>query len=235
MWFVNQGCYAARVYSVFFLYEVAERGGFERAYGMDGEWARFFRDADGYFGTELLISEADHLVVDRWQSREAYEAFLAAHRDEYERLAAETAPLYAREERIGGFDSTAPVAEGSWLALRVVPGRFSICRLDAAAPPPADFWSITRTEHELSVICTEGSEPDGADIEAGWRGLQVAGPLDFKQTGVAASLGAPLAAAGIPLLLVATYDTDYVFVRAEALDVAVEALRAVGHTVSTES
>ena len=27
---------------------------FERVYGADGEWARYFRGAEGYLGTELL-------------------------------------------------------------------------------------------------------------------------------------------------------------------------------------
>jgi hypothetical protein len=118
-----------------------------------------------------------------------------------------------------------------------VPGVFAVCRLDAAAELPdaarssAGFWSVTRTEHELSVICAEDAIPEGAAVERGWRCLRVAGPLDFALTGVAAALTAPLAAAGVSVLPVATFDTDYLFARESALSQALDALAAAGHAV----
>jgi hypothetical protein len=48
---------------------------------------------------------------------------------------------------------------------------------------------------------------------------------------VAAALTVPLAAAGVSVLPVGTYDTDYLFVREEALARAVAALEAAGHVV----
>ena len=113
---------------------------------------------------------------------------------------------------------------------------FAVCRLDPSAEPPATpargFHSVTRTDAELSVICVEAAAPRDAVVERGWRGLQVAGPLDFGLTGVAAALTAPLAAAGVSVLPLATFDTDYLFVRASSLADAVDALEVFGHTVS---
>lgn len=54
------------------------------------------------------------------------------------------------------------------------------------------------------------------------------GAMDFSVTGVAAALTYPLAAAGIPLLLVATFETDYRFVRADRLPAACAAIVAAG-------
>jgi hypothetical protein len=82
------------------------------------------------------------------------------------------------------------------------------------------------------VICADDAVPPGATVERGWRGLQVAGPLDFALTGVAAALTVPLAAAGISVLPVATFDTDYLFVREPSLAAAVAALTGAGHLVS---
>ena len=121
------------------------------------------------------------------------------------------------------------------MELTVVPGRFAVCKLPPDAPTPERFWSVTRTEDELSVLCLEDAAPDGAEVEAGWRGLRVAGALDFALTGVAAALTTPLAEAGVSVLMIATYDTDYLFVREQSLDVAVAALAAAGHTVGTHS
>ena len=71
----------------------AGREAFERVYGPDGEWARFFRGARGYFGTELLAGD-EYLLIHRWESEVAYDAFLDGQRDEYARRNADAASLY---------------------------------------------------------------------------------------------------------------------------------------------
>jgi uncharacterized protein len=58
----------------------------------------------------------------------------------------------------------------------------------------------------------------------------VLGPLDFALTGIVAALTAPLAAAGISVSVIATYDTDYLLVKADRLADAAAALRAAGYT-----
>jgi len=120
--------------------------------------------------------------------------------------------------------------------LRVLPERLSVCRLPAGAPWPvpaagSSFWSATRTENEVSVVCPEDEAPEGAHVEPDWRALEVAGPLEFSMVGVMAGLTAPLADVDVSVFVVSTYDTDYVLVHAAALERAVEALRAAGHTV----
>ena len=45
------------------------------------------------------------------------------------------------------------------------------------------------------------------------------------------SLASPLAEPGVSMMPVATYDTDYVFVRTPQLAQAIAALRSAGHTV----
>jgi hypothetical protein len=132
-----------------------------------------------------------------------------------------------------GIDDIVPEA----LKLRVLAGELAVCRLPAGAPAPtpppgATLFSITRTPDELSIVCAAADAPAGAQVQTGWRALQVAGPLDFALTGILASIAAPLALAGVSLFAVSTYDTDYVLVGADALDAAVAALRDAGHDVS---
>jgi len=91
-----------------FLYDVSRPEEFEETYGADGDWAGFFAGKRGYIGTELLRDVEQpgrYLVVDRWESRDAYNAFVEAHRDEYMRRVDETAYLYDRELRFGTFES----------------------------------------------------------------------------------------------------------------------------------
>jgi heme-degrading monooxygenase HmoA len=96
------------VIALVFSYDTAEPADFERVYGPEGEWSQFFRTGSGFIGTELL-RDAEipdrYLVIDRWESREAYNEFVEAHRDEYMRRVDETAFHYHHELRIGTFES----------------------------------------------------------------------------------------------------------------------------------
>ncbi len=56
--------------------------------------------------------------------------------------------------------------------------------------------------------------------------------LDHSLTGILASLAVPLAAAGVPIFALSTFDTDYVLVPADRLGDAADALRAAGHQIA---
>jgi hypothetical protein len=123
------------------------------------------------------------------------------------------------------------------IELTILPGRLAVCRLapEAAAPPwgmGGALWSLTRSGDELSVVCAEELVPEGVRREGGWRALAVAGPLDFALTGVLSAIAAPLAAAGVSIFALSTFDTDYVLVKEERLEAAVAALRAAGMGVA---
>jgi heme-degrading monooxygenase HmoA len=96
------------VIALVFRYEARDAETFERAYGPEGEWAHFFRQGRGYVGTELLhdVEEPErYLVIDRWESADAYNDFLAEHRDEYMRRADESRFHYVQELRFGTFEN----------------------------------------------------------------------------------------------------------------------------------
>lgn len=123
-------------------------------------------------------------------------------------------------------------------AVDLLPGRLAICRLAPDAPVPAwgdggAFVSVTRTAAELSVVCAVDRVPSGVTSSAPWCALRVAGPIPLSDVGVLVALATPLAAAGVSIYPVATYDTDYLLVREAQIAAAVAALRAAGHTVRT--
>lgn len=123
------------------------------------------------------------------------------------------------------------------LDLKLMEGRMAVCRLAPDEDLPVwalgatGFSSVTRTANEWSVVCPEDVVPPGVQCEKGWRVFQVAGPLDFGLVGILASIAGPLAAAGVSLFALSTYDTDYVMVKAHNLDRAAGALKAAGHRV----
>lgn len=126
------------------------------------------------------------------------------------------------------------------LKLIQLPDIFVVCRLDKDAPVPAwatsaEWFSITRTTDELSIVCRQSIVPDGVRCERGWQCLRVAGTMEFSMVGVVASLVTPLAEAGISVFVVSTFDTDYLFVKEDVLASALEVLRSAGHHVTSSS
>jgi heme-degrading monooxygenase HmoA len=96
------------VIALLFSYEVHDAAEFERVYGPDGEWAEFFRQGRGYIGTELLRdveAPGRYLVVDRWESADAYNAFVAERRDEYMERVDAAGVHYDSELRFGTFEN----------------------------------------------------------------------------------------------------------------------------------
>jgi len=123
------------------------------------------------------------------------------------------------------------------LDLDLVPGRFAVCRLPPEAPLPEELQaqalvSSTRTAEELSIVCREELAPPAARRENGWRCLRLRGPVVFSLVGVVASLTVPLAAAGVSVFVLSTFDTDYLLVKEAQLERAAAALASAGHRVS---
>lgn len=121
--------------------------------------------------------------------------------------------------------------------LTVWPGRWTVCRLgpDAEVPAwalqPAPLAVVARTRNELSIVAPEERVPAGLMAERAFSIIAVDGPVPFDVTGLFAALASAIAGAGISLFPVATYDTDFVLVKEEALERAVRALREAGWTI----
>jgi len=79
---------------------------FEFHYGPEGTWVRLFRRAPGYLGSELLCDLANahrYVTIDRWESREAWQAFRQHFAADYERLDREFEGLTTAESALGEF------------------------------------------------------------------------------------------------------------------------------------
>jgi len=125
------------------------------------------------------------------------------------------------------------VIPGEWAVVRRAAGERSPAWLDEG---PGAFVSITHTAEELSIVCPAAGVPESERAERGWALLKLHGPFPFDQVGVLASVAAPLAAAGVSLFALSTFDTDYLLVKTVDLGAARRALAAEGHLeVATDS
>ena len=117
------------------------------------------------------------------------------------------------------------------------PGIYSVYRYPPGRIPTIDlggedFACLVRTAEEVSLVCRSGMT-EGAEREEGdWRVLKLAGPIDFGVIGVLAGASGLLAAAGVSIFAVSTFDTDYILVKNASLGKAVHALEGGGHRVT---
>ena len=120
------------------------------------------------------------------------------------------------------------------MLLQIIDGKFSVCKVEnlRAVNFHVPWLFVGKTDAEISVVCLTVDVPHATLArEDGWRALRVAGQMDFGLTGVLAGLSSTLAQAGISIFALSTFDTDYILVKAENLDLAVSALEAKGYSV----
>lgn len=126
---------------------------------------------------------------------------------------------------------------GCELTFELLPHRYAVCQLKPAAPLPqwalqGEFYAITRSVEELSVVTAEANLPAAVDAERDWRILKIAAVLDFSMVGVLAAISGLLAAEAISIFVISTYNTDYLLVKQALLAKTVAVLRRAGHEVN---
>ena len=128
------------------------------------------------------------------------------------------------------------------MRLVMSPQAIAVVRLDPGAPDPTwatggPLISITKTENETSVICPTSSVPEEVPgpVTGPLVGVYVDEQLDFSQVGILVGLLKPRADAGIPVLTVSTFDTDWVLVPAAQSLVATSVWRHAGYTVTEDA
>jgi hypothetical protein len=125
------------------------------------------------------------------------------------------------------------------LQLSLLKDLYGICKFpsDSSIPEWAldeSLCSITRSKKELTVVCPQGIIPANTEYDSDWRCFRIDGSFDFNQIGVISSLAEPLAEAGVSIFVISTYDTDYILVKEEKVEQAVNVLTDNGHLVSRE-
>lgn len=119
---------------------------------------------------------------------------------------------------------------------RLLAGAFAVVRLEPDSPLPAwatrgDFFSITKTDDELSIVCRKDLLPRDVDSPLSWSCLKLLGPFAFNDVGIVASITSIIAAAGIGVFVVSTFDGDHILVNEQDLRKTIAALQENGHIV----
>ncbi len=118
-------------------------------------------------------------------------------------------------------------------------GDYSIYRLKANSSIPnwvydSDFYSATRTQDELSIVCKNVDIPSNINIKTDkhWRILKINGPLDLSLVGIIANISNLFKENNIPIFTVSTFDTDHILVKNQDLNKTITVINNAGHKIS---
>lgn len=128
------------------------------------------------------------------------------------------------------------------LDFTILKGDYSIYRLKIDSTVPSwvydsDFYSVTKTIDELSIVCETVDIPSGDrfKIDRHWRILKINGPLDLSLVGIIADISGLFKENDIPIFILSTFNTDYILVKFQYLDKTISLLDNNGHKIFTNS
>lgn len=87
-----------------------------------------------------------------------------------------------------------------------------------------EFYSITKTDEELSIVVDEEVNILSNVVEYNWKAIKIVGTLDFSLIGILSKISTVLAQAEISIYALSTYNTDYILVKADKLEKAIKVL-----------
>lgn len=112
--------------------------------------------------------------------------------------------------------------------------KMSVCKvtdysgIDISRP----FCFTGATDEELSLVCPTETVPDNTtDRDDGWRAFRIVGMLDFSLIGILAKIADILASTEIGIFAVSTYNTDYILIKDDYFNNALEVLRSAGYMI----
>lgn len=84
------------------------------------------------------------------------------------------------------------------------------------------FYSITKTNDEISILTNCNTDFELIKSSKRWKGFKVNGVLDFSLIGIINDITKPLKDNEISVFVLSTFNTDYLFVKEEYFDRAMD-------------
>jgi hypothetical protein len=112
---------------------------------------------------------------------------------------------------------------------------FTVCQVKDYSLVNLDFeYSfIGKTDEEKSLVCITSEVPENIiQRDDGWKAFCIQGVLDFSLIGILAKIATILADNGISIFAVSTYNTDYVLIKKENYQKALEVLQTTGYKIA---
>ncbi|MBQ6456692.1 MAG: ACT domain-containing protein [Mogibacterium sp.] len=120
------------------------------------------------------------------------------------------------------------------MELKRIEDKLTVCKVGNLSDidMTAELFFIGKTDEELSLVCrTEDTPAETTERDDGWRGFRIQGVLDFSLIGILSKISGILAENSIGIFAVSTYNTDYILVKEENFERALDVLAAEGYRI----
>ena len=120
------------------------------------------------------------------------------------------------------------------MEIKKIDHKFSVCQVEdySLVNLNSEYSFIGKTDEEKSLVCITDEVPANViQRDDGWKAFRIQGVLDFSLIGILAKIAAALADNGISIFAVSTYNTDYVLMKKENYQKALDVLKALGYMI----
>ena len=120
------------------------------------------------------------------------------------------------------------------MEIKKIDHNFSVCQVEdySLVNLNSEYSFIGKMDEEKSLVCITNEVP--ANVLQGddaWKAIRNQGVFDFSIIGILAKIAAALADNGISIFAVSTYNTDYVLMKRENYQKALDVLKALGYMI----
>jgi len=120
------------------------------------------------------------------------------------------------------------------MELKKLPFDLTVCKITSIKDVNLEneFYFFSKTDEELSLVCkTEDTPLNTIERDDGWKGFRIQGILDFSLIGILSKISGVLADNKIGIFAISTFNTDYILVKKENFDRAMNVLAKAGYSV----
>ncbi len=120
------------------------------------------------------------------------------------------------------------------MEIKKLPQDFSVCKVMdySLVNINAEYCFIGKTDEEKSLVCVTSDVPSNViERDDGWKGFRIQGILDFSLIGILSNIAEILAENSISIFAISTYNTDYVLIKKENYQKAMDLLNHSGYEI----
>ena len=120
------------------------------------------------------------------------------------------------------------------MEIKKIDHNFSVCQVEdySLVNLNSEYSFIGKTDEEKSLVCITDEVPANViQQDDGWKAFRIQGVLNFSLIGILAKIATALADNGISIFAVSTYNTDYVLMKRENYQKALDVLKALGYMI----
>lgn len=120
------------------------------------------------------------------------------------------------------------------MEIKIIHQDFSVCKVMdySLVNLNAEYIFIGKTDEENSLVCMTGDVPPNViQRDDGWKCFRIQGILDFSLIGILSEIAEILAKNRISIFAISTYNTDYVLIKKENYQKALDILEYSGYEI----